>query len=193
MSFWDGVKSVYNKFNNMIEDEMEDFIKNKYEQYDSQTIINLYRNSNLSRKRREIIEEILSDRKDMYKFELNRDYIFNSIYSKLSKEELYEEYQYVKSCIPKNNYYMNLKETKLSVLEEKLGIRKKKSNVKSFNIFKFLFMFIRFAIIIAVVSSLIYFIVLLIKSHFDIASSFNKLQLIYKAVFDKLVTIWPFK
>lgn len=200
MVFFETLKSAYNTVSDAIADP--EYYKSIFEQRYSDDLATTYKNtgtSNRDRIKREVIEEILDSRRSMVdwdcKFNLNQNYVFDRIYSKYSKEELTIEYQNLKSTFPRNEYSRKVRTTKLIVLEKKLGITKNynNSNKKEFNILKLLFRLIIFSIVIILGISLIYFVVYLIKNNFDISLSFNKLQLIYKAVFDKLVTIWPFK
>ncbi|MEI0796978.1 hypothetical protein R4Q14_01430 [Brachyspira intermedia] len=198
MGFFDNLKSLHN----MISDNFTDpeSLKSKFEQESSDYLTTMYSSTgalNFDRVKREVIEEILDSRRDGFRYQnqLNNERVFKQIYSKFSEDELNSEYEYLKKNYTRVRFSMNIKRTKLRVLEEKLGITKNynDSNKKGFNILKLLFRLIIFSIVIILGISLIYFIVYLIKNHFDISLSFNKLQLIYKAVFDKLVTIWPFK
>lgn len=196
MGFFDTLKSLHNTISDFVTDP--ESLKSKFEQESSDRLTTMYNSTgalNFDRVKREVIEEILDSRRDGFKYQnrLNNEHVFKQIYSRFSQDELNSEYEYLKTNYTRVRFSMNIKQTKLRVLEEKLGIRKNNRNKKKFNILKFLFRLIIFSIVIILGISLIYFIVYLIKNHFDISLSFNKLQLIYKAVFDKLVTIWPFK
>ena len=75
---------------------------------------------NFDRVKREVIEEILDSRMDGFKYQdlLNKEHIFKKIYSRFSEDELNSEYEYLKTNYTRVRFSMNIKTTKLKVLEK---------------------------------------------------------------------------
>ena len=109
----------------MISDAVTDpeSLKSKFEQESSDRLMTMYNSTgglNFDRVKREVIEEILDSRMDGFKYQdlLNKEHIFKKIYSRFSEDELNSEYEYLKTNYTRVRFSMNIKTTKLKVLEK---------------------------------------------------------------------------